>query len=284
MAKKRYCMNCGAEIPDGTKFCPNCGAEVKQLEEEEQEPVAVKKPKKHGHKWVWIVVILLVVAAVSGAGTWFYLNHKNPKKEESETVASVVETAKPKKAKKKASSIEKTETEKPEKTAEAETTEKNSSVLPEKTAVPTPTPASSKKDRIAFAGKSWKTVYLQYLDAINSSDSSFSSLQNVSGDQIADFQRKYSLNSKFTFDNKWLKLDQNSYSETDQGNGNYSVAFHTYVLNDCTDRNDGEESDNYVKLSITMIINPQKGTYTLTQQKSDKNYTFSSNMLDITNS
>lgn len=43
MAKKRFCMNCGAEIPDGMKLCPVCGTPVEDLEDEEEEPVSIKK-------------------------------------------------------------------------------------------------------------------------------------------------------------------------------------------------------------------------------------------------
>ena len=25
---KKFCHECGAELPDGVKFCPNCGAKV----------------------------------------------------------------------------------------------------------------------------------------------------------------------------------------------------------------------------------------------------------------
>lgn len=274
-----YCINCGKKIPDGYKFCPNCGTPVEEIEDQEKEPVEVKeevqKPEKKNHKWVWILVILLVVAGISGAGTWFYLNH-NKGSVQTEKTSSVAETAKPEKTKNSDASATK-------ESAEPEDTEQKSSVLKDQPAPSAPASVSNKKTRMIFAGKSWKTVYLQYLKAINSSDSSFGSLKNVSSDQLAVFRQKYgSVNGKFTFENQWLKLDQDSYSETDQGNGNYSVTFHTYAYNLCTDRSSGEVSDNYVKLQITMTINPEKGTYTLTQQKSDKDYAFSSNMQDIT--
>lgn len=268
---ERYCKNCGKKIPEGVKYCPFCGKAVDDLEEKQKEPASVsseyKDKKPHGKKPLTVILIVIVlVAAGSGMITWYFLNHK-AQTTSSQMAASVTETAK-------------TQTKRTTATSKTET--KKASVLPETSAKTIPTPSYSKDDRMNFAVKNWKTIYLQYLDCINSSDSSFSGMKNVSSDQITAFQERYSLNAKFNFTNQWLQLDKDSYSETDQGNGTYNVAFHTYAYNLCVDQNDGERSDNYVKLSVTMTINPGKGTYTMTYQKPDKNYTFSSDMVDIT--
>ncbi|MBP3198831.1 MAG: zinc ribbon domain-containing protein, partial [Butyrivibrio sp.] len=50
-----FCMNCGNEVPDGTKFCPNCGtqvgssvtpdrvAEAQNVQQQSREPVAFQQ-------------------------------------------------------------------------------------------------------------------------------------------------------------------------------------------------------------------------------------------------
>ncbi len=32
-----FCMNCGAEVPDGARFCPKCGAEMNQKADHQEE-------------------------------------------------------------------------------------------------------------------------------------------------------------------------------------------------------------------------------------------------------
>ena len=50
-----FCMNCGNEVPDGTKFCPNCGTQVgssvipdrvaktQNVQQQNREPVAFQQ-------------------------------------------------------------------------------------------------------------------------------------------------------------------------------------------------------------------------------------------------
>ena len=68
-----FCMNCGNEVPDGTKFCPNCGtqvgssvtpdrvAEVQNVQQQNREPVTFSRilifrshlSRSHSHQ-AWI--------------------------------------------------------------------------------------------------------------------------------------------------------------------------------------------------------------------------------------
>ena len=83
-----FCMNCGNEIPDGTKFCPNCGtqvgssvtpdkvAETQNVKQQSREPVAfqqntytqqppVQKPQPSGldkfGKFFGIILLILAI-------------------------------------------------------------------------------------------------------------------------------------------------------------------------------------------------------------------------------
>ncbi len=52
-----FCMNCGNEVPDGTKFCPNCGTQVgssvppekakeaQNVQQQNREPVSYQQPQ-----------------------------------------------------------------------------------------------------------------------------------------------------------------------------------------------------------------------------------------------
>lgn len=55
------CLNCGKEIPDGSKFCPYCGVPIKQNVAE-----SASKTKRYKKLIIGLTVAFLFIASLSG--------------------------------------------------------------------------------------------------------------------------------------------------------------------------------------------------------------------------
>jgi len=60
----KYCMSCGAELPEGTQFCTGCGTKVEQTPQQPMPIQALKKSKTKLIAIIAIIVVAIIVVAV----------------------------------------------------------------------------------------------------------------------------------------------------------------------------------------------------------------------------
>ncbi len=83
----KYCLNCGAEIPDGCKFCTKCGTPVPDEEAEGDSNTSYENTVTYmpNMKWynftiyagVFLIMVIYIVLAVLCATGFMYVNNRS---------------------------------------------------------------------------------------------------------------------------------------------------------------------------------------------------------------